>query len=45
MVYRITLDDDFAESIYIHSNVDNGFGIIGAVNSDVHMMDLKIPFE
>ena len=43
MVYRITSDDDFAESIYIHSNVDNGFGIIGAVNSDVHMMDLKIP--
>ena len=43
MVYRITSDDDFAESIYIHSNVNNGFGIIGAVNSDVHIMDLKIP--
>ena len=42
MVYRITADDDFAESIYIHSNVNNGFGIIGAVNSDVHLMDMKI---
>lgn len=41
-VYRITSDDDFAENIYIHSNVNNGFGIVAGINSDVHMMDMKI---
>ena len=41
-LYRITSDDDFAENIYIHSNVNNGFGIVAGINSDVHMMDMKI---
>ena len=39
-LYRITSDDDFAENIYIHSNVNNGFGIVAGINSDVHMMDI-----
>lgn len=39
MVYRITSDDDFAESIYIHSNVDHGFGIFAGVNSDIHIIE------
>ena len=39
-LYRITSDDDFAENIYIHSNVANGLGIVAGLNSDVHMMDI-----
>ena len=39
-LYRITSDDDFAENIYIHSNVANGLGIVAGINSDVHMMDI-----
>ena len=34
------VDTDFAENIYIHSNVNNGFGIVAGINSDVHMMDI-----
>ena len=43
MVFRITSDDDFAEQIYIHSNVKNGYGIVGAINSDVIVTDMIIP--
>lgn len=34
MRYRITDFDDYTESIYLPTNVDNGFGILGAVHSD-----------
>lgn len=43
MVFRITSDDDFAEQIYIHSNVKNGYGIVGAINSDIIVTDMIIP--
>ena len=40
MIFRITEDDNFAEEIYIHSNVKNGYGIIAAANSRVISFDL-----
>ncbi len=39
MIFRITEDNNFAEEIYIHSNVNNGFGIVAAANSKVISFD------
>lgn len=38
MLYRITDLDDYTESIYIPGNVQNGWGILGAVHSDKHIL-------
>lgn len=40
MIFRITEDNNFSEEIYIHSNVNNGFGIVAAANSKVISFDL-----
>lgn len=40
MIYRITSDNDFAESSYIHSNVENGWGIFGSLNGEKHVIPL-----
>lgn len=40
MLYRITDQDSYTEAIQIHSNVDNGFGILGAAGTERHIVDL-----
>ena len=40
-VYRITEQDDFVESIQIHSNVENGWGILGSLSG----IRIVVPFE
>lgn len=38
MYYRITDIDAYSEGVHIYSNVDNGFGILGGVSSDKHII-------
>ncbi len=38
MIYRISTDDVYTTPIGLHSNVDNGFGILGAVSYDRHII-------
>lgn len=40
LLYRITLDSDFAESSYLHSNVENGWGFLGSLNGEKHIIEL-----
>lgn len=40
MLYRITNQDAYTEPINIYSNVDNGWGIFGGVNSYRHIIPL-----
>ncbi len=40
MIYRITDQDSYTEAIQIYSNVDNGFGILGTVGTEKHIIDL-----
>lgn len=40
MVYRITSDDDFSENVYVHSNVKNGWGIVGSLSSERFVITL-----
>ncbi len=38
MLYRITDQDSYTESIQIYSNVNGGYGILGAVNGEKHVL-------
>lgn len=38
MVYSITPQDEYTEAIQIYSNVTDGWGIVGAVNKDRHVI-------
>ena len=38
MVYSITPQDEYTEAIQIYSNVTDGWGIVGAVNTDRHVI-------
>lgn len=38
MVYSITPQDEYTEAIQIYSNVTDGWGIVGAVNTDRHFI-------
>ncbi|MBR3626909.1 MAG: DUF4249 domain-containing protein [Bacteroidaceae bacterium] len=38
-LYRITVSDDYAEPIQIYSNVQNGWGILGALSYDRHFVE------
>lgn len=40
MLYRITEQDAFTEPIHIHSNIKNGWGILGGLSSDKHIIYL-----
>lgn len=35
-IYRITDRDAYSETVLIHSNVDNGWGIVGALATERH---------
>jgi len=37
-LYRISASDEFAEPVYIYSNVKNGWGIFGSLSYDRHMV-------
>lgn len=39
MVYTVTPQDEYTEAIQIYSNVNEGWGIVGAANSDHHIID------
>lgn len=39
MVYAVTPQDEYTEAIQIYSNVNEGWGIVGAANSDHHIID------
>ncbi|NDW12910.1 DUF4249 domain-containing protein [Bacteroides sp. 214] len=41
MLYRITDQDAYTESIQIHSNVKDGWGILGAIGTEKHI----VPFD
>ena len=38
-LYRITASDGYAEPVQIYSNVQNGWGILGALSYDRHFID------
>lgn len=38
MLYRISASDVFSEGIYIHSNNEGGWGMLGALNGEEHIM-------
>lgn len=38
MLYRITNQDDYTEAIQIHSNVNNGWGILGGLSTEKHIV-------
>jgi len=38
MLYRITDQDSYTESIQIYSNVNGGYGILGALNGEKHIL-------
>lgn len=38
MLYRITDQDAYTESIQIHSNINNGWGIMGGLNAEKHFI-------
>lgn len=38
MQYRITEVDDYSEAMRIHSNVENGFGIVGGLGTEKHII-------
>lgn len=38
MLYSITPQDEYTEAIQIYSNVTDGWGIVGAVNTDRHVI-------
>ena len=38
MVYDVTPQDEYTEAIQIYSNVKEGWGIVGAVNTDHHVI-------
>lgn len=38
MLYRITPQDAYTEPILIYSNIENGWGILGGVNTDRHVI-------
>ena len=38
MLYRITDQDSYTESIQIYSNVNGGYGILGALNGEKHVL-------
>lgn len=40
MLYRITEQDAYTEPISIYSNIEDGWGILGAVSSDTHSLRL-----
>lgn len=40
MVYSITPQDEYTEAMQIYSNVDTGWGIVGALNTDRHVVEL-----
>ncbi|MFA7136482.1 MAG: DUF4249 family protein, partial [Bacteroidales bacterium] len=40
MLYRITEQDAYTEPISIYSNIEDGWGILGAVSSDTHYLRL-----
>lgn len=39
MVYAVTPQDEYTEAIQIYSNVNEGWGIVGAANTDHHIID------
>lgn len=41
MYYRITDQDSYSEAVQIYSNVENGFGILGGVNSEKLIIDFR----
>lgn len=41
MLYRITDQDSYSETIHIHSNVENGFGIVGGLGTQKHVIYLQ----
>lgn len=41
MLYRITSQDSYTEALQIYSNVDNGFGILGALGTEKHVINLQ----
>lgn len=40
MLYRITEQDTYTEPIIIHSNIEDGWGILGGVSYDRHILKL-----
>jgi hypothetical protein len=38
MLYRITDQDSYTESIQIYSNINGGYGILGALNGEKHIL-------
>lgn len=40
MLYRISEFDSFSEGVYIHSNISNGWGILGAVCGEIHYIEI-----
>lgn len=38
MLYRITDQDSYTELIHIYSNIENGYGIFGSLNSKKHIL-------
>lgn len=40
MLYRISESDSFSEGVYIHSNNQGGWGILGAVSGEVHYIEI-----
>lgn len=41
MLYRITDQDAYTESIQVYSNVENGYGVLGALNSEKHVVKFR----
>ncbi|MCI6212860.1 DUF4249 domain-containing protein [Bacteroides heparinolyticus] len=38
MLYRIIFQDAYTEAVQIHSNVSNGWGILGAIGTEKHVL-------
>lgn len=41
-LYRISRTDVYSEGVYIHSNNEGGWGILGAISGEVHRVELPI---
>jgi hypothetical protein len=39
MLYRVTDQDSYSEAIQIYSNVNSGWGILGGLNAEKHVVD------
>lgn len=39
--YRVTMDTDYGEAIYIPTNVENGWGMLGSCSGEKHIIEFE----